>query len=137
MNDPELKEMIHKVIFAVAVAVVFAVPLFLIFKNKILIEESSILKDIRNDKSLIIYITKDDCKICKTLEKELDKKDIEYKELNKDKNKDYNEIIRNLDLTKSELKEPTLIYIEKGKVISYIVDIKNKEYLNKYLENYK
>ncbi len=137
MDDPELKKIIQKVIFAVAVAIVFAVPVFFIFKNKLLVEESSVLKDIRNDKTFILYITKDNCKICKTLQKELDNKDIEYEVLNRNKNKDYNEIIRNLGLTNSKLEEPALIYIEKGETISYIVDIKDKEYLNEYLENYK
>lgn len=136
MNDPELKKMIQKVLFAILIALVFAIPLFFVFKNRLTPKTSELLKSI-NNKTFLLYITEDNCKICETLKKELDNKNIKYKELNKNKNRDYNEIIIRLDLDNSNLSAPTLIYIKKGEVISYIVDIKDKKYLDDYLENYK
>ena len=35
MNDPEFKEMLKKAIFALSVALVFVIPIFFIFKNKL------------------------------------------------------------------------------------------------------
>ena len=135
MNDPEFKEILKKAIFALSVALVFIIPIFFIFKNKLSSTPNTIIKDIRNEKTFILYITKEKCNTCKMLKKELS--DIKYKELNKDKNKDYNEIIMKLELDDSKLYIPALIYINKGKVESYIVDIKSKEDINNFLSNYK
>ena len=137
MNDPEFRQMVNKAIFIVSVVLVFTIPLFFVFKNKLLISESNLLKDITNKKEMMIYITENNCKKCNTLKKELDKKDIEYELINKDKSKDYNKIIQRLGLDSSNIYSPTLIYIEKGELISYMVDIESKEYLKEYLNNYK
>ena len=135
MNDPEFKEMLKKAIFALSVALVFIIPIFFIFKNKLSSTPNTIIKDIRNEKTFILYITKEKCNTCKMIKQELS--EIKYKELNKDKNKDYNEIIMKLELDDSKLYIPALIYINKGKVESYIVDIKSKEDINNFLSNYK
>lgn len=137
MNDPEFRQMANKAIFIVSVVLVFTIPLFFVFKNKLLISESNLLKDITNKKEMMIYITENNCNKCNTLKKELDKKDIEYELINKDKSKDYNKIIQRLGLDSSNIYSPTLIYIEKGELISYMVDIESKESLNDYLKNYK
>ena len=129
MNDPELKQMIHKALFAVAIALLFAIPVFFIFVNKISVKENRLLKDIRENKTFLLYVTENKCTMCKTLKKELDNKNISYKELNKDKEQEYEEIIKSLGLKSTNIETPTLIYVEKGQVISYIVDIKSKEYL--------
>ena len=135
MNDPEFKEMLKKAIFALSVALVFIIPIFFIFKNKLSSTPNTIIKDIRDEKTFILYITKEKCNTCKMIKQELS--EIKYKELNKDKNKDYNEIIMKLELDDSKLYIPALIYINKGKVESYIVDIKSKEDINNFLSNYK
>lgn len=135
MNDPEFKEMLKKAIFALSVALVFVIPIFFIFKNKLSSTPNEILKDIRNNKTFLLYVTKEKCNNCKNIRKELN--NTKYKELNKDNNKDYNEIIMKLELNDSKLYIPALIYINKGKVESYIVDIKSKEDINNFLNNYK
>lgn len=135
MNDPEFKEMLKKAIFALSVALVFVIPIFFIFKNKLSSTPNEILKDIRNNKTFLLYVTKENCNNCNNIRKELN--NTKYKELNKDNNKDYNEIIMKLELNDSKLYIPALIYINKGKVESYIVDIKSKEDINNFLNNYK
>ena len=135
MDDPEFKEMVKKAIFAVAVALVFIIPIFFIFKNKLSSTPNTIVKDIREEKTFILYITKANCNKCKTLKKELN--NVEYKELNKDTNKNYNEIMMKLELNDSKIYVPALVYINKGKVESYIVDINTKEDIDNFLSNYK
>ena len=136
MNDPEFRQMLKKAIIAVSVALIFAIPLFFVFKNKLIHNENELIKDI-NNKSFLLYVTKNNCKICKTLKKELDSNNIKYKILNKDENIEYQNIIIKLDLNDSQLDIPALIYIKKGEVISYISDIESEEVLNSYLKNYK
>lgn len=137
MDDPEFKQMLYKAIFIVSIIIVFAVPVYFIYKNKIAITETQLVKDIKNKKSLILYVTQNKCKICNTLKKELDNNDIEYIVLNKDKEKDYDNVLTSLGLNSSNIEIPTLIYIENGEVVSYIINIESKERLNDYLKNYK
>ena len=137
MDDPEFRKIVGKAIFAVSVALVFAIPLFFVFKNKFTVEKSSLVDDINAEKSVFLYITEKNCKKCNTLKKELDNNEINYIELNKDKNIDYKEVINSLSLDSSNLDSPTLIYVEKGEVQSFIVDISSKKVLNGYIENYK
>lgn len=137
MNDPEVKEMFNKAKFILAVVLVFAIPVFFVIKNKLIITESSVLRDIQKKEIVLLYITEEDCSNCKKIKKELDNKEIEYEELNKDTNKDYKTIIRKIGLNNSKLYTPTLVYVVKGKAESYIVKIKNVEELNEYIENIK
>ena len=137
MNDPEVKEMFNKAKFILAVVLVFAIPVFFVIKNKLIITESSVLRDIQKKEIVLLYITEEDCSNCKKIKKELDNKEIEYKELNKDTNKDYKTIIRKIGLNNSKLYTPTLVYVVKGKTESYIVNIKDIEELNEYIENIK
>ena len=137
MNDPEFKEMVNKAIFITAIVLVFAIPVFFIYKNKIMYTKSELLKDIENKKTMMLYITELDCKKCEKYKKELDKKEIEYKELNRNTETDYNAITMQLGIDGSNISLPSLVYIEDGSVVSYIIDIKSKKSLNEYLENYK
>lgn len=137
MNDPEFKEMVNKAIFIVSVVLVFTIPVFFIFKNKIMITENKMSKDIRNGKTVLLYVTENRCNICKIIKKELDDKNIEYEEINKDKENDYDIIIEQIGLRSSNTTPPALIYIEKGKLISYVVNIESKEDLDTYLKKYK
>ena len=137
MNDPELKQLFKKTIFIVLIILVFTIPIFLFYINKLYIKEDKLLNDISNKKTMMLYITENNCDICKTLKEELNNNNIKYKELNKDKSKDYKRIISNMGLDSSNIYAPTLIYIEKGEVISYIVDIESIEKLNDYINNYK
>lgn len=137
MNDPEVKELFNKAKFILAVVLVFAIPVFFVIKNKLVITESSVLKDIQKKEIVLLYITEEDCSNCKKIKKELDKQEIEYDELNKDTNKDYKTIIRKIGLSSSKLYTPTLVYVVKGKTESYIVDIKSIEELNNYIDNIK
>ena len=137
MNDPEVKEMFNKAKFILAVVLVFAIPVFFVIKNKLIITESSVLRDIQKKEIVLLYITEEDCSNCKKIKKELDSKEMEYKELNKDTNKDYKTIIRKIGLNNSKLYTPTLVYVVKGKTESYIVNIKDIEELNEYIENIK
>ncbi|MBR5370114.1 MAG: hypothetical protein IK137_02285 [Bacilli bacterium] len=137
MDDPEFKQMVHKAIFAVTIALVFAIPLFFVFKNKFTIKEDQLLKSINNKETVFIYIIEDKCDNCKTLKKELDNKKIKYKILNKDTNQNYKKIINMLGFYSSNMYIPALIYVKDGEVQSFIVDINNKKALNEYIENYK
>ena len=135
MNDPEFRQMVKKAIFVVLIVLVFTIPVFFIFKNKFSHSESKLIKEITNSKTLILYITENNCSKCKILKKALDENNVDYKEVNKDKEKDYNEMIEKLEL--DNIYVPTIIYLEKGEVISYMVDIESKENLKEYLDNYK
>ena len=135
MDDPELKALIKKSLFAVAVALAFAIPAFLFFTNKLYVKDSDIVKSIKNNKGILIFVTENKCSNCNTIKKEL--KDVKYKVLNKSTDKNYNEIMIRLGLENSNIEIPALIYVKKGELYSFIENINSEEELNKYLENYK
>lgn len=136
MKDPEFIQLVKKVIFAVVIVLLFIIPIFFVIKNKFSDGNHNILNNIRNEKNMVLLITSEDCSNCKEIRKVLKNKNIKYTVLNKDTNRDYDEIIIKLETNKSGIKVPTLMNIEKGKLISYIVDI-DEEDLNNFIDSYE
>lgn len=136
MNDPEFRQLMKKFFIAATIILVFMILLFFFFLNKVVVKEDKIYTSINKNKTIVIYITDSNCSKCNILSKELKRNNVDYKELNKG-NKYYNSIIRKLGISDSNIYTPTLMYVKKGKLYSYIVDIKTKKELNKFIKKYK
>ena len=134
MRDPEFRQLMKKFFLSVLVTVIFMIPIFFFLRNKILIPKSGILTDINKNKTMVIYITKNNCNKCNQMKKTI--KNTNYKELNKDTNRDYEEIISKLGVNKSNISFPTIMYVKKGNLISYIVDVNETE-VKEFIKNYK
>lgn len=137
MKDPEFIELRNKFLLAVLVALAFTIPVIFIFKNRLVGNESSILKELKNNKEIVILVTDKDCNNCNKYKKVLDNYNVNYKVLNKDTNRDYEKILQKISLNKKIIVTPTIIYTKKGKTISFITDINSSEELKTYIENYK
>jgi cell division protein FtsX len=133
MNDPEFRQMMKKFFTIAIITIAFLIPLFFIYKNKIVVNENNILTDIKKNKSLVIYITENNCNRCKDLKKDLRK--VNYKEISKT-NKSYNKIINKLNISNSNIATPAILYVKKGQLVSYIVDVKDDE-LKEFIKSYK
>lgn len=133
MNDPELRQLVKKFLIIVTITLIFIVPSFFIFYNKILIHKNTILNDLNKNKTIIIYITEDNCKKCNTIIKDF-KNNKKIKEL-KTNDRDYDEIIRKIKINEDAIVPPTVIYIKKGKLVSYIVNVNSKKELKEFLNN--
>ncbi len=134
MNDPEFRKLMKKFFLAILITLIFMIPIFFFLHNKVLIHKSELLTDINKNKTVVIYITENNCKKCNNLKDRI--KNINYKELNKDTNRDYEEIISKLGINESNISSPAILYVKKGQLISYIVDIKEDE-LKEFIKSYK
>ena len=57
-----------------------------------------------------------------------------YKIVYKDRERYFDDFLRKVDLEETDIIEPTIIYIEKGKVSAILVDMKKTNDLEEFLE---
>ena len=137
MHDEEfikLKDIFFKVLFFL---ILFMVPFTIIFITKFEVNDTNIIKKIKNEDKLLILVTKKNCSRCKEIKKVLKEKNIQYSELNVDKVtiNDYQTVIRKINIQEYEVVIPAIITVENSKLKSSLVDIKDKNALLSYLEN--
>ena len=54
--------------------------------------------------------------------------------MNIDKTKDYLNILKRLNLSEDVVTRPGIIYVDEGKLYSYLFDIESDEQVNDYIE---
>ena len=136
MRDKEFIELRNKFFLGLFIAIIFIVPISIFLKNKLYITDPDIIKGIDKRNNMIILITNEDCSYCSKVRKELDNLNVNYYLLNSDRERSYETILMKLNLTDSDIIYPSLVYIEEGKVVSTLVDIKDIKDVDTYLENY-
>ena len=137
MHDEEfikLKNIFFKVLFFL---ILFMVPFTIIFITKFEVNDTNIIKKIKNEDKFLILVTKKNCSRCKEIKKVLKEKNIQYSELNVDKVtiNDYQNVLRKINIQEYEVVIPAIITVENSKLKSSLVDIKDKNALLSYLEN--
>lgn len=135
MKDPEFIELRNKFLLALLVALIFSVPIFFIFKNK-LVSNNSIEDKINNNKNIVLYIVEDNCINCNKIKKYLDSNKIKYNMIYKNSN-DYQKTMNTMGVNKEKIISPAIMYIEETKLKSYIVDIKSEKEAEEFINNYK
>lgn len=113
MNN-ELIELRNRFLLALAIALVFTIPLLFFFINKLSIKPSKILEGIKNEKTMIILVVADKCKNCSKLQNILQENNVNYNLLNLDRETKYEEILKKIALPKSDISPPTIIYLKDG-----------------------
>lgn len=133
-----------KIIIIIAVLIIISIIFILILPNlykedKINIKE---IKNIKKDKkNTIIYVYTGDKKVCSKCREQinyLNKKRINYKLYDKSKIKEeeYKSFLKELRIDLKTFSLPALLYIKEGKISSYIMNIKNKEVIEKFINDY-
>lgn len=134
MNDPEFKKLAKKFFLTAFIILIFIIPVFIIFYNRYKYTEDTILNNIRDKKTFILYITENKCSNCKEIEKAL--KNTKYRKISKNNN-DYNSITSELGIYNQNITAPALMTIKKGVLDSYIVDIKDKKEVKNFITQNK
>ncbi|MBQ9018741.1 MAG: hypothetical protein IJ097_00315 [Bacilli bacterium] len=137
MKDKEFIKLRNKFLLDVLIVLIFIIPIIFILKNKIIGNESKILKTIKKEEKVVLLIKSKNCKKCDKSEKVLKDNKIKYIVLNKDTNIDYEKIIKKIDIKKDNIVSPTIIYIENQKVISFLTNIKTEKELEDFINSYK
>lgn len=136
MNDPEFITLRNQFFFGIGVALVFILPLFFVFKNKLQLIDSNIIKKIENNSEMILWITGNECNNCKNIEEWMKENKIAYTTVNKDKDRAYSEILQTINISSKEIIPPTIIYIQNGKTTASSVNIQDVEEIKIFLESY-
>lgn len=135
MKDKEFIELRNKFLIGLVISIIFIIPIFFFIKNKFYISDSDIYKSINKKNDMLILVVDNKCNRCNKSKEVLNKININYYVLNKDKQRDYNKIINKLNLKEKEIVNPTLIYIREGNTYAYINDIKSENEINSFIEN--
>jgi len=130
MNDPEFIMLRNRFIIGVIVALVFTIPLTFFFINKLGDKPSKILEGIRNQETMLILVTEEECSSCQKVEEILEENEVSYSLLNKDVDMKYSQILKEIDFTESDITPPTIIYLVDGKLNSSLVTTNKKEILS-------
>lgn len=129
MNDPEFIMLRNRFIIGLIAALVFTIPLTFFFINKLVDKPSKILEEITNQETMLILVTEDDCASCQKVEKVLQENEVAYNRLNKDTDSKYSQILKEIDVTESDITPPTIVYLVDGKLNSSLVTTTKKEVL--------
>lgn len=136
MNDPEFIMLRNRFLLGVLVAIIFIVPLFFFFKNK-LISNEDILQKIRNNETLMILVVENDCIECKNYQEQLNNDGIGYMKVNKSKDTNYELILNELNMSYDDVTSPSIIYVKNKKVVSTLTNMKTNEEIKSFIVNYK
>ena len=136
MKDPEFIILKNRFLTTFLIIIIFMIPIFFFFKNKLIIQDSEIIKNINNKKSLILYITEDNCDNCNKHKEYLNNEQIKYTLINRDRDSSYNDILKKIDVSRQDVIPPTIIYIENGELVTSLVDIASNEDIAELVENY-
>lgn len=134
MKDPEFIEMRNKFLLGLIIALIFSIPVFFIFKNKLVVN-NELENKISKNKEVVLYINSNDCINCKKVKKYLDNNKIKYYTLGTSSNK-YKSIMNKIGVNEKKIIAPAIIYIEESELKAYIVNVNSKNEVNKFLETY-
>lgn len=125
--DEELKHLRNRFFLGLAVSIIFLIPLIIFVVNKFGSTEQGIIKTINTKEDILLLVIEENCKSCQNIKKILKDKDVIYLEINKDRENNFQEILRKIDMVESDITPPTLIYLKEGKLYSSLVDPSDNE----------
>ena len=137
MKDPEVVDLRNKFLISTLVIILFLIPTIFIFINKFGAGSPKIVKQINKKENLTVFITGPECDQCEEIETVLSTNKVKYYKLSISKSKEYDEFLKKLSISNNEVVIPTLMYITDGDLVATLVDIKDEEELNGFIETYQ
>lgn len=128
------EKLVKKFIIGLIVVIIFAIPTVIFLINKFIYNDSSIIKKIDNKETFMILVKDYSCNNCIEIKNIIEDNNYDCVELNSYEENKYKNVLNKIDLSLSDIKTPSVIYVDKGKVYSFLVDVKISE-LKTYLKN--
>ncbi len=132
--ETETEKLVKKFIIGLIVVIIFAIPTVIFLINKFIYNDSSIIKKIDNKETFMILVKDYSCNNCIEIKNIIEDNNYDCVELNSYEENKYKNVLNKIDLSLSDIKTPSVIYVDKGKVYSFLVDVKISE-LKTYLKN--
>ena len=134
MVDEKVIDLRNRFFLAIFLIILFLTPLLFIFMNKFGKDDNIVISRINNNETFTILVINNISNTSK-IESTLNKNNISYEIINTDKYRYYNSFLNKLDINKNDIVEPSILYIENGKLISILVEINDTNKLDEYIEN--
>lgn len=132
MRDPEFVQLRNRFLFGVLVVIVFAIPIgIFLFKTY---GSSSILTKMNKKESFTILVVAKDCEKCSLVKEALENSNVKFIKLNRSMNKDYDEIMKKLNIENKREKFPIIVYVEDGKMKANLSSISSEEMVSNFVE---
>ncbi len=128
------EKLVKKFIIGLIVVIIFAIPTVIFLINKFIYNDSSIIKKVNNKETFMILVKDYSCNNCIEIKNIIEDNNYDCVELNSYEENKYKNVLNKIDLSLSDIKTPSVIYVDKGKVYSFLVDVKISE-LKTYLKN--
>lgn len=132
--ETETEKLVKKFIIGLIVVIIFAIPTVIFLINKFIYNDSSIIKKVNNKETFMILVKDYSCNNCIEIKNIIEDNNYDCVELNSYEENKYKNVLNKIDLSLSDIKTPSVIYVDKGKVYSFLVDVKISE-LRTYLKN--
>ena len=134
MEDANLKEFTTNIIIWLVVVLVFGTMLTIVFINRFGSKEISINKKIEKQQELVILVISNETKNTNKIKEVLKKNELSYEIVNKDQEMYFEDFLDKLSLTEKDIVEPTLIYVQEEKPVAILVNVKDLDALNEFIE---
>ena len=132
MRDPEFIELRNRFLFGLLISIFIGGLLFLFFYRSYKVQGNDIYKSINKDK-VIVFVEDNNCSKCVEIHHLLDTNKYKYVTYNKDSNNSIEKILR---LDYYGLGVPSLIYLENGRVVSFMNSLDDNSEINDFFEQY-
>lgn len=134
--EDQIRDLRNKILLGLFIFIIFFIPALAVFMTKFGRVDTKVIEKVNKEESFIILFIKEDCEYCNETKKILKDNNIKYEEVKTDSERYYDTIIHELEISKKDIVEPTIMYIENGKLNSSLVGINNKKDLKLYIDNY-
>lgn len=131
--DEELKHMRNRFFLGIVISIIFLIPLLIFVINKFGSDEKGIIKNINDKENMLLLIVEEKCKNCQSIKEVLKNNKVSYTLINKDRENDFPEVLRKIDMPEKDITPPTLIYIVEGRLYSSLVNPSSDE-LEAYID---
>lgn len=134
MNDEIFIKLRNKFLLSVLATVIILSPIFLFFMNRYGDFSSEVLKKMASKEEYFIYfMSSSDCGSCDLVSDVLDNSGVKYYEYDIYREKDLDDVLYAIGLSKDVLTIPGVVYMKDGQMQANLMDIKNEEVLQKFL----
>ena len=132
--EDEIRDLKNKILLNILIFIIFFIPAVIIFTTKFGRVETDLINKLNKEEKFLILFTKEECSYCNNAKIILKNNNIIFEEIKTDSERYYDTIIHKLEISKKDIVEPTLMYIEDGKQISNLVNINDEDDIILYLE---
>lgn len=136
MRDPEFIALRNKFLIIASIFLVFSVLVIIIMFRFLGNYTGKVYDDVVDNKTFVFLQVSDNCEMCDSVKLVLDDNNIEYEILTMTSKDRYKDVYRVLDINSDNIKAPSLFYIKKGEVVSYLNDIDSQDELDEFIKNY-